>query len=254
MLYLDYLAYNNALKNVSVAEKLLLSGGGLVLALALPRPAVQIALAAVMHAVMLAARIPPRYILRLWLGPLAFLAVGLAAVAVSVGGDAPLFALAGVRAGPLYLAVTAGGLETARDILLRSIAAVSCLLMLAATTPVAGIIAYSFRVPGLRPVGEIALLTYRFIFVFLAAAGQIYTAQQSRLGYADNRRSLRSLAVLAANVGRKAFVTARDLSLSMAARNYQGRLAGCQADKPVKPLRLAAIVAALAAVAAAALI
>jgi cobalt/nickel transport system permease protein len=253
MLYLDYLAYNNAFKNISIGEKLLFGGGGLILALALPRPALLIAVAAVMHIAMLAARIPPAYLLRLWLAPAAFLAVSLAGVAVSVAA-VPFPALAALEAGPFYLGLTAAGLQTAGDILLRSLAAVSCLFLLATTTPAAHLAGYVARFPLLRPVSEIALLTYRFIFVFLAAAANIYTAQQSRLGYADNRRSLRSLGLLAASVGRKAFLTARDLNIALTARGYQGRLSYHQPTGPANPARLAAIALILAILAATALI
>lgn len=250
MLYLDYLAYNNALTKVSIGEKLLLGGGLLALALVLPRPAVLVAVVVAMHAVMALARIPMRYVLRLWLAPCAFLAAGLAGVAVSVAA-APFAALASVEAGGLYFGVTEAGLAAAGKLLLRSLAAVSCLLMLATTTPVAYMAAWFARFPGLRPVSEIALLAYRFIFVFLSAAGQIYTAQQSRLGYAGPRRSLNSLALLAANVGRKAFLTANDLGNALAARNYQGRLTHYYPPQPVSPYRLAAILSLLAALAAA---
>lgn len=253
MLYLDYLAYNNAFKNISIGEKLLFGGGGLVLALALPRPALLLAVAVAMHLAMLAARIPPAYLLRLWLAPAAFLAVSLAGVAVSFAVG-PFPALAAVQAGPFYLGVTAAGLAAAGDILLRCLAAVSCLFLLATTTPAAHLAGYLGRFPPLRPVSEIALLTYRFIFVFLAAAAQIYTAQQSRLGYADYRRSLRSLGFLAANVGRKAFITARDLNIALTARNYQGRLNHYQPARPASPVRLGAILLILAALAATALL
>jgi cobalt/nickel transport system permease protein len=253
MLYLDYLAYNNALKNVSVGEKLLLGGGGLLLAIILPRPAVLFAVLLAMHAVMLAARIPPSYIARLWLAPVAFLAAGVAGVAVSLAAH-PFPALASLQAGPLFLGITAAGLAAAGDLALRSLAAVSCLLMLATTTPAAHLASWLARLPGLRPVAEIALLTYRFIFVFLAAAANIYTAQQSRLGYADNRRSLRSLGLLAASVGRKAFLTARDLNIALTARGYQGRLSYHQPTGPANPARLAAIALILAILAATALI
>lgn len=251
MLYLDYLAYNNAIKHISIGEKLLLGGGGLVLAMALPRPAVFIAVTVLMHGVMLYARIPPGYILRLWLMPLAFLAAGLAGVVVSVA-VAPFDAVAAFEAGPYYVGVTATGLSAAGTLLMRSLAAVSCLFMLATTTPAAYLAGYLSRFPALRDVCEVALLAYRFIFVFLAAAGQIYTAQQSRLGYADSRRSLRSIAFLAGNVGQKAFLMARDINNSLMARNYGSRLGGRYPPQPMHPLRTAAIIAVLAAIAFAA--
>lgn len=252
MLYLDHLAYANALSRVSIGEKLLLGGGGLIIALALPRPAVLLAVFLVMHVVLLIARIPPGYILRLWLAPAAFLAAGLASVAVSIATET-FPALAVVSLGPLRLGVTPAGLAAAGDLFLRSLAAISCLIMLAATTPAAYLAAWFARLPGLRPVSEIALLTYRFIFVFLAAAAQIYTAQQSRLGYAGPRRSLRSLALLAANVGRKTLLTARDLNIALAARNYQGRFTHRYPPQVANPARLCAICALLAGLAAAGL-
>lgn len=248
MLYLDYLAYNNALKTVSIGEKLLLGGGGLLLALSIPRPATLLAVIFMMHGVMLYARVPPAYLLRLWLAPLAFLLTGAASIVISLS-TVPFAALAVIQVGSWYVGVTAEGIAMAQVVLLRSTAAVSCLLMIATTTPVAYVTAYLSRFPVIGSVAEIAALTYRFIFVFLAAAGQIYTAQQSRLGYADTRRSLHSLALLTANVGRKTFLGARDLTIALSARNYQNRLSYHCPPQTVKPLRLALISAVLAALA-----
>ena len=253
MLYLDYLAYNNTLKNVSIGEKLLLGAGGLALTILLPRPAVLTAVFLAMHAVMLIARIPPGYILRLWLAPAAFLAAGVAGIAVSFS-TVPFPALLHMTVGPFHIGITAAGLAAAGEMALRSLAGVSCLLMLATTTPAAYLASWLARIPGLRPVAEIALLTYRFIFVFLAAAAQIYTAQQSRLGYINTRRSIGSLALLAANVGRKAFLTARDLGVALSARNYQGHLTYRPPGRVSSPARLAAILAFLALLAAPALL
>ena len=58
MLYLDYLAYNNALKHVSVSEKLLLGGGGLALALTLTRPLSLLTIIFIMHLIMSYAAFP----------------------------------------------------------------------------------------------------------------------------------------------------------------------------------------------------
>jgi cobalt/nickel transport system permease protein len=253
MLYLDYLAYNNDLKTVSIGEKILLGGGGLLLALAVPRPATLLAVIFSMHCVMLYARVPLGYLRRLWLGPLAFLLTGIASIVISISA-VPFTALVVIKVGPWYLGVTAEGVAVAQVLLLRSLAAVSCLLMIATTTPVAYVTAYLARFPVIGTVAEIAALTYRFIFVFLAAAGQIYTAQQSRLGYADTRRSLHSLALLTANVGRKTFLGARDLTIALSARNYQSRLSYHCPPQTVKPSRLVFIVAILVGLALTSLI
>jgi cobalt/nickel transport system permease protein len=223
MLYLDYLAYNNALRQVSVAEKTLLGGGTLGVALLLSRPITLCSIILLMHAVMLYARIPLRYILQLWLAPLGFLVAGLVSVVLSVSTK-PFFAWALLQVGPLYVGITPEGVSVAQGLLLRSTASVSCLFMLATTTPVAYIAACLSRFAPFRGMMEIALLTYRFIFVFREAVGEIYMAQQSRLGYSGLHCSLHSLGLLAANVGRKSFITSQQLYTALLARNYGNQL------------------------------
>jgi len=253
MLYLDYLAHNNTLKNISIGEKLLLGGGGLVLSLILSRPSTLLAVFLAMHIVMLYARIPLGYLGRLWLAPLTFLLIGIGSVLVSISSS-PFTALAIIHLGGYYLGVTPASLVTAQAIFLRSLAAVSCLLMIATTTPVSYIVTYLSRIPGTSTIAEIAYLSYRFIFVFLAAAGQIYTAQQSRLGYADTRKSLTSLALLAANVGQKTFLTARDLTIALNARNYRDQLSFYYPIQTASPVRLLLILLVLIGLALTALV
>lgn len=248
MLYLDYLAYNNALKHISIIEKLLMGWGCLILSLVFPRPFTLLSIVLIMHLIMLYARISPRYLLRLWAAPLAFLIVGLATVAVSAG--TMLFpALFSVKVGAFYLGITSEGMATAKVLFLRSAAAVSCLFMVATTTPIAHITAFAARIKALNTVMEISLLTYRFIFVFLETAAKIYTAQQSRLGYSTTRRSLRSLGMLAANLGSKSFITARELYTALLARNYCDRLVFRYPRQDISIIRLIAIGAVLLGIA-----
>jgi len=248
MLYLDYLAYNNALKHVSIMEKLFLGWGCLAVSLVFPRPLTLLAVIMLMHAVMFFAKISPRYLVRLWVAPFTFLIVGLVTVAVSVS-EAPFAAVVGLNLGSYYIGITTQGLGMAEKLFLRSAAAVSCLFMVATTTPIAHIAAYASRIKGLNAVMEISLLTYRFIFVFLESAAQIYTAQQSRLGYSSTKRSLQSLSMLAANLGTKAFLTAKSLYTALLARNYSDKLVFRCPRQEISILRLIAIVAALSGVA-----
>lgn len=240
MLYLDYLAYNNALKHISIIEKLLMGWGCLILSLVFPRPFTLLLIVLVMHLIMLYARISPRYLVRLWAAPLAFLIAGLVTVTVSAAA-VPFPALFSAQVGNLYLGITPEGLATAEALFLRSAAAVSCLFMVATTTPIAHIAAFAAKIKALNTVMEISLLTYRFIFVFLETAAKIYTAQQSRLGYSTTRRALRSIGMLAANLGSKSFVTARELYTALLARNYSDRLVFRYPRQNISITRLIAI-------------
>lgn len=241
MLYLDYLSYNNGLKRISVSEKLLFCGTGLMAAVTFAQPATLAAIILLMHITMLTARIPPGYMARLWLGPATFLAIGLITVLFNVSFSA-FSAYYLLRLGPLYLGITADSLQTAQMLAMRSAAAVSCLFLLATTTPVMHIVALGARLKPLRLIMEITLLTYRFIFVILAVAGRIYTAQQSRLGYTDGRKTMSSLAALASNLGRTAFLTARDLNIALLSRNYTDRLVLRCPKQAVSMIRIAAII------------
>ena len=241
MLYLDYLSFHNRFIHISILEKLAVGLGGLLLAVSSGAPAVNLAVFLFMSALLWRAGMEFAYWLRLWGTLTPFLVTAVATLLVSFSAE-PFSALWGVRVGSVYLGITAAGLAATESALLRSLAAASCLLMLAGTTPVSYLVAWASRAVFLRPVLEVALLAYRFIFVILHTAGQIYTAQQSRLGYSDLSRSLKSIAMLAGNLGRKSFITARDLFVALSSRNYSERLVFRYPPQKVAPLRLCAIV------------
>ena len=245
MLYLDYLAYNNELRDVSVTEKMLLGGGALGVSLCLSQPVTLLSVILLMHAVMLYARIPVRYIGKLWFLPLGFLSAGLVSVILSISVQ-PFAAWFIWSIGPLYIGITPEDVWRAQGLFMRSVASMSCLFMLATTIPVAYIAAYFSRFVPFRVVMEIALLTYRFIFVFHEAVEQIYMAQQSRLGYSGMMHSLYSLGLLAANVGRKSLVTSHELYIALLARNYGNQLIFQYAHQPVNLYRLLVISGLLA--------
>lgn len=253
MLYLDYLAYHNRFAAVSILEKLLLGIGVMTIALSAREPLLLLFIITLMNSIILTAKIPPGYLLRLWLVPAGFLITGLVTVAVSVSME-PFPAVISFTLGLWQVGITTGGMAAAWELFLRSAATLSCLLMIAATTPAAYVAGWLSCFPLLRPVMEIALLTYRFIFVVLHTAGQIYTAQQSRLGYVNWRRSLPAISMLVASIGRKAFLTARDLSVTLAARNYSDRLVYRWPLQTVHKGRLICIICLLAGLAAAGLL
>jgi cobalt/nickel transport system permease protein len=116
------------------------------------------------------------------------------------------------------------GLSRGFLIMWKVVGAVSSVLFLSMTTPADKMFSAAswFRVP--RTWIEIALLTYRYIFVLLEDAITVKDAQKVRLGYCNWRRSLRSLGTLAGAI----IVRAYDQSLStyqaMWLRGYSGRM------------------------------
>jgi cobalt/nickel transport system permease protein len=79
-----------------------------------------------------------------------------------------------------------------------------------------------FKIPTL--ILELMLLIYRFIFVFIEIAINIYTAQSSRLGHCSIRKSINSFGLLFANLWGKGFFKSQALFTSLLSRGYKDEL------------------------------
>lgn len=107
---------------------------------------------------------------------------------------------------------------------MRSLGAVSCLYFLSLTTPMAEILSVlgKLKLPPL--LIELMSITYRYIFVLLETADQIYIAQASRWGYATWKTSYSSLGQLLSNLFSKSFYNSKMLYMTLSSRCYTGQL------------------------------
>lgn len=211
-LLIDSLAHANRLRQVHPAEKFAFAIGSLLICLVLPSLGGSLAcLAFMILATVLAAGVPWTAYLKLLSVPLAFIVTGVATVAVSV-----------TTAQGVY--VRPDGLVLAGQILLRTLATVSCLYFLALTTPLVEILSVlrRCRVPPL--LVELMALTYRCIFILLETSHRIQTAQASRLGYRTLSTTYRSLGYLGSNLFVNALVRVRQMNNGLLSRCYQGEL------------------------------
>jgi len=140
-----------------------------------------------------------------------------------------------------------GGIEEglASGLLLAShvVGAASIAMLLGFVTPAHQL----FR--GLRWFGlsaawvDLALLTYRYVFVLIETAVDMASAQRVRLGYAGFGRSISSFSVLAGGVVIR--------STEQAARTHEAMIAkgwsGGETHQPLPPLRLRDLFAAAVA-------
>jgi cobalt/nickel transport system permease protein len=224
MLLIDHYAYNNKLAGVHPGEKFLFFAVTVALCLALPTTFTTLVVTLLMAgAVVFAAGVPWRFYLKLLLLPGAFLAVGVAAVAVSVTRSPQDFIWA-IHTGQYFFGITRQGLDNSVNLFLRSLGAVSCLYFLSLTTPMTEIadVLRKMRVPTL--VIELMTLIYRFIFILLEVTGQIYTAQSSRLGYKNARTGFHSLSRLVLSIFIKSYRQSQAMYDSLVSRCYSGNL------------------------------
>jgi len=118
----------------------------------------------------------------------------------------------------------AEGLARGFLIMCRVIGGVSLILFLSMSTPAHRLLlaATWFRVP--KIFVELALLVYRYIFVFLEEMVTIKDAQRVRLGYHNWRQSMRSLGILGGSLILRAYDRAERVFEAMVARGYTGAM------------------------------
>jgi cobalt/nickel transport system permease protein len=235
---LDAFAHTNPWRERHPAEKAVLALGLLGCAVALPpwpgAPVVGlVALALLTGPVGLGLG----RLLRAVRVPLVFVTVGSLPLLVAVGGS-PWLRLD--PAGPVRVAELAG----------RATAALLCLVLFAATTPLTDTVPRLTRIGVPPAVTEVAALTYRMLFLLLDTVARVREAQAGRLGFRTWRTTYRSVAAQAGAVFVGAFDRARRLEEGLALRGYTGSLRVQVADRPLSRAFLAGALTLLAAVVA----
>ena len=196
-------------------EAIVFAAGLLVLALALPPVPCGVAVLAVSAvAVVFGVRAPVGVYLRVMVVPLSFLVAGTAALALSVD----------VVDGRLSVSIPPEGLQTAAAVLLRSLAAVSTMMLLALSVPMGEIFSLLRRWHVPAVVIELMGLMYRLLFVFDRTLHAMIRAQGCRLGYRNLRTGYRSLAAALATLFIRVVDRSRRLEMGLAARGYAGEL------------------------------
>lgn len=220
---IDRIAHANRWRGRSLTEKAVLALGLLTLTVSLPPfPASAPAFAVMTTATLAGARVPVRAWVAGMAAPTGFLVAGALTFLIRVDAD-------GVSYHPQ-------GLVLAGELALRSLAGVSCLLFLALTTPATDLVAGSRRLGVPPEITEVALLIYRFVFLFAETAQAMNAAQAARLGHVDARRRLTSLGVLIASLLPRSLDRARRLEIGLAARGWNGEFRVLGDRRPISPL------------------
>jgi len=175
---------------------------------------------------------PYSQIIKLFLIPLGFLALGVMTLVISVTPEAdglvwslPLF--------DQYIGVSHVGVQQALRILLRSLSCVSGLYYLILTTPFTDLVSGLKRLKCPTLLIELMHLMYKMIFLLLDTTQTIYQAQRSRLGYRSYGASFGDMATLASMTFIRAFRRADALYTALESRGYTGELRVMEERFPV---------------------
>jgi cobalt/nickel transport system permease protein len=233
---IDRFAYTNRLRWLPPGHKLGFAIGLLILAL-VSQPIVQGLITLWLWLwVVFYAGIPAKFYGGLLLLPIGFWLTSFPALVLNgVGLDGMLMVQSDVCwggiVGGFYLYVSQAGLYQVGLLLVRVLATTSSMYFILLTIPFTEVLQVlrRLRVPAL--LIELLLLMYRFIFTLWAIADELWTAQNSRLGYVNWRRGMTSLGILVGQLLQRSLLSYRQVSLSLDARGFNGELRFWAADR-----------------------
>jgi cobalt/nickel transport system permease protein len=226
-LKLDTLAYTNQLRKLPPEHKIIFAFTTLAISL-FTHPLVQICTALWMGIwILIYAKIPAGIYFRLLLFTLVFCLTSLPALIVNIVSIANLPAvqldsLTGFNFSNFYIYISYRGSLQAWEIFTRALASVSCLYFLMLTVPFTEILQTlrNWKFPTL--LTDLLLLMYRFIFILLKTANELWTAQNSRGGYRNWHTSMNSLALLIGQLLQRTLQQYSQFSLGLKARGFAG--------------------------------
>ncbi|MFJ7733935.1 cobalt ECF transporter T component CbiQ [Lysinibacillus sp. NPDC097231] len=211
----------NKLVSIHPLEKMTFSLGLLLLSLIMRDERISLITFIVMSAfIIVGAKIPIKYYVKLLLLPGFFLLSSLVSILISIAPSTstlPTYIWSFSFKG-LTIFVGSASIETAKQLFFIVLGSISCLYFLILTTSVQSIchVLRQWRLPVLFV--ELVELTYRFIFIFLDSMQKIHLAQQARLGYHSPKQWLRSVSMLIAALLAEMFQRSRELNNAMQAR------------------------------------
>ncbi|MDX2099940.1 MAG: cobalt ECF transporter T component CbiQ [Leptolyngbyaceae cyanobacterium bins.59] len=143
----------------------------------------------------------------------------------------------GIAWGNFYWFLSHEGMQQAGELGRQTIAATACIYFVMLTVP------FTELIEILRCMGCPVLLTdlfmimYRFIFVLLRTANELWIAQQARNGYRTRQRWIISLGLLVGQLLRRTLENYRQMSLSLDSRGFSGEFRVCHSRRYVPSKR-----------------
>jgi cobalt/nickel transport system permease protein len=235
---LDDYAHSNGLRNTNPSFKVLFALLTMVVCVVSISPVVPIIITVlIFFLIVFKAKIPYKFYLKFITIPFLFGFMTFIFMALFFGMIDPWF-----KIDLINLTVYKDGFNLGVLVLARILGGFSCLAFLALTTPMTEIFSLleEFKIPVV--VLEIAMLMYRYIFVFLEEAANMYNSQKTRLGYLSIRGSFKSLGILASNLFIRTWVRGEQVYISMESRCYDGSMKTFKAHNSIGTKNMAMLV------------
>lgn len=235
-LQIDTLAYTSRLRQLPPAQKLLFAIALLLITYCAHIPIQILITVWISIWTVIYAGIPAAIYLRLLSITAGFWLTSLPALIIS-GIDLPHLSSVqtdvwqGFAWGNYYLYLSQHGMQQAEALGVRAIAATACIYFAVLTVPFTEILDILRRIGCPTLLTDLLMLMYRFIFVLLRTASELWTAQQSRGGYRTRKLWMKSLSLLIGQLLRRTLENYRQVSLTLESRGFTGDFRVCHSRK-----------------------
>lgn len=229
---LDNYAHSNGLKNLNTLFKVMFAILTMLVSLVSTSPVVPLIITFVMSFVIIFfAKIPWKFYLKFLSVPFAFAFITFIFMALFFGVGAHILDL-----GIFNLAVTQDGFNLGLLLLCRVMGGFTCLAFLALTVPMTELFSQLERIRIPQIVTELAMLMYRYIFLFLDEGINMYHAQETRLGYSSYKKSFKSMGILGSNLFIKTWIKGEQAHVAMESRCYNGSIKTIKEPESIKSI------------------
>lgn len=223
MLEIDNCAYLNNIKDVNPLIKLGITFIGVIASMLTQNANIHILIMLFMTALILfIARVDMNLYIRCLKIPIIFLIIGIGLNLINISFENKDY-IFNVNILGLYIGTTKFAVKSSLNILLRAMSCIISIYFLILTTPFNQLIIVLKKLHIPHTLIELMILIYRFIFIFIEEAEEIYKSQQLKFGYTNLRTSYNSMSLLIKTLFFRMMRRYEDMSISLDIKLYDGK-------------------------------
>lgn len=223
MLEIDNCAYLNNIKDVNPLIKLGITFIGVIASMLTQNASIHILIMLFMTALILfIARVDMKLYIKCLKIPIIFLIIGIGLNLINISFENKDY-IFNVNILGLYIGTTEFAVKSSVNILLRAMSCIISIYFLILTTPFNQLIIVLKKLHIPHTLIELMILIYRFIFIFVEEAEEIYKSQQLKFGYTNLRTSYNSMSLLIKTLFFRMMRRYEDMSISLDIKLYDGK-------------------------------
>ena len=153
--------------------------------------------------------------------PITFLIISIIMILINFSNDKDIL-LYSIEIGSLYVGVSVESINSATHLFFRALSCLTCIYFIMLTTPFNQLIFVFKKLHLPDIVLEIAMLMYRFIFIFMEEVADIRKSQELRFGYINLKNGYNSFGLLVSMLFKRMMIRYDEMSIALDMKLYDG--------------------------------